>query len=373
MLRKPSYLYFLLAFLVIFCSFFYVSHSLDISGKSAVLIEAESGEIVYEKNANIRLPMASTTKIMTAIIAIENNNLDDSLKIPKCAVGIEGSSIYLNEGEELTVRELLYALLLESANDSSVALAYKTCGDVSKFADLMNQKASELGLENTHFTNPHGLDDKEHYTTASDLAKITAYAMKNPIFAEIASTYKMNIPLNNGEGTRVLVNHNKLLRSYEGAIGVKTGFTKRSGRCFVSCAERDGVKLICVTLNAPNDWRDHATMLDYGFERYESVNLADTGDYLLELNVINGRKSTVLATNFEPLRVTLKKGTHNISARVEYNRLLSAPIYEGQELGEIVFYNNDEKIGATKLIALENIKDIQYKNFFERLFGNGKD
>ncbi|MBO5338547.1 MAG: D-alanyl-D-alanine carboxypeptidase [Clostridia bacterium] len=373
MLRKPNFIYFALAILFAFASLLCPSYALDISGKSAVLIEADSGEVIYEKNADIRLPMASTTKIMTGIIAIENCPLDEVVKIPKEAVGIEGSSIYLIEGEELTVRELLYALLLESANDASVALAIKTSGDVSEFADLMNRKADELCLENTHFTNPHGLDDDEHYTSASDLSKITAYAMKNPVFKEIVSTYKKTIPLNNGEGTRVLINHNKLLRSYNGSNGVKTGYTKHSGRCFVSSAQRDGVNLICVTLNAPNDWHDHSALLDYGFEKYESVDLAEAGDYLLELNVIDGKKSTVLVSNTEPLSVTLKKDNINISAKAEYNRLLSAPISKGDTIGRIVFYNNDEKIGAIDLVALENINEINYKNFFERLFTNGKD
>ena len=372
MLKGKNFLYFTLALIFAFCSLYYVPHALNVSGKAAVLIEGSSGEIIYEKNANLRLPMASTTKIMTAIVAIENNSLDEVVKIPKEAVGIEGSSIYLTEGEQLTVDELLHALLLESANDASVALAIKTCGDVSNFAELMNKKASELGLENTCFTNPHGLDDENHYTSANDLAKITAYALKNPVFAKIVSTFKKTIPLNNGEGTRVLINHNKLLRSYDGATGVKTGFTRRCGRCFVSSAERDGVKLICVTLNAPNDWRDHTSLLDYGFERYTSVNLASEGDYLLELNVKNGQKSTVKASNNQPLRVTLKKDNINISA-VADNKPLSAPISKGDKVGEIVFYNNDEKIGAIDLFALENIKEIKHKNFFERLFKNGKD
>ena len=373
MLKKPSYLYFILALMLVFCALLSTSYAINVSAKSAILIESDSGEIIYEKNANQTLPMASTTKIMTAIIAIENNNLNDKYKIPKEATGIEGSSIYLKEGEILTVKELLYALLLESANDASVALALKTSGDVSLFADLMNQKATELGLEMTHFVNPHGLDDDEHYTTANDLSKIARYAMQNPVFCEIVSSKKATISSNNGEGARVLVNHNKLLRLYDGANGIKTGYTKRCGRCFVSSATKDGVSLICVTLNAPNDWHDHSSLLDYGFENYESFSLANKGDYLLELDVVNGQKSTVLVTNNEMFSKTLKKGAHDFSAVFESQRLLPAPISKGDILGKIVFYDKDTKIGEINLTATENIKDIKYKNFFERLFKNGKD
>ncbi|MBQ7760573.1 MAG: D-alanyl-D-alanine carboxypeptidase [Clostridia bacterium] len=342
----------------------------DISAKGAVLIETESNTVVFEKNKDLVLPMASTTKIMTAIVAIENCSLDDIVTIPFEATNIEGSSIYLQQGERLSVRELLYALLLESANDSAVALAYATCGSLEDFVDLMNEKATQLGLESTHFTNPHGLDDEEHHTTAYELGLLSCYAMKNPIFREIVSTYKTTIPLNNGEGTRVLVNHNKLLRSFEGANGIKTGFTKKCGRCLVSSAEVDGVNMICVTLNAPNDWQDHKNMLEYGFSKYECIDLADSGDYVLELDVINGQKSTALVTNHDKLSVVLPKDSIDISARLEINRLLCAPVNQGDYVGRVVFYNSDKEIGILPLYALENVKDIRYKkSIFERIFG----
>ena len=261
----------------------------NVSAKGAVLIEADSGTVVFEKNKDLVLPMASTTKIMTAIVAIENCSLDEKFTIPLEATNIEGSSIYLKEGEILSCKELLYALMLESANDSAVALAYATCDSLEAFVSLMNEKANDLGLSSTHFTNPHGLDDDEHYTTPYELGIIATYAMKNPVFREIVGTYKTTIPLNNGEGTRVLVNHNKLLRSFEGVNGIKTGFTKKSGRCLVSSAEVDGVSMICVTLNAPNDWQNHKNMLEYGFSKYECIDLADSGYYILEIDVINGK------------------------------------------------------------------------------------
>ncbi len=367
-MRRLLCLFIFTAFCLIILSF--SAYALDVSAKGTVLLEAESGDIVYGKNEHARLPMASTTKIMTALVVLENAELDDVVTIEPCMVGIEGSSIYLREGEHLTVEELLYALLLESANDASVALAIHVSGDIDSFADLMNEKAKELGLTSTHFTNPHGLDDEEHFTTPYELGIIATYAMKNETFAKIVSTKSTVIPLNNGEGSRVLVNHNRLLRSYNGAIGIKTGFTKRCGRCLVSSASRDGVTLICVTLNAPNDWQDHKALLDYGFTQYESISLATPGCYTIELNSIGGEKSTFIAENNEGLKVTLKRQKHSISAVLEANRLISAPIKEGDLVGQINFYDYDTLIGQVPLYAKENVKKLNYKkSIFERIFG----
>lgn len=346
----------------------------NVSAKSAVLIECGNHEIAYAKNENARLPMASTTKIMTALVVIENLPLDKEITIEPCMTGIEGSSIYLQVGETLTVCDLLYALLLESANDAAVALAIATVGSVESFADLMNKKATELGLINTHFTNPHGLDDSDHYTTAYELALISACAMENEVFKEIASTYKKEIPLNNGEGCRVLVNHNRLLRSYEGADGVKTGFTKKCGRCLVSSATRDGVTLICVTLNAPNDWQDHKQLLDFGFSKYESVSLATKGCYTVELQLLGGEKSTLLAENKDDLSITVERGSDNIYAVLESNRFLTAPIRVGDCVAKIVYCRDGKKIAELPLFAKEGVKRLNYnKSFFERMFNNGKN
>ncbi|MBP3293400.1 MAG: D-alanyl-D-alanine carboxypeptidase, partial [Clostridia bacterium] len=202
-----------------------------LSAYAAILTETSTGEILYAKNANERCPMASTTKIMTAVVALEHGDLAKPVQIAEKACGVEGSSIYLTAGEELTLEDLLYALMLESANDAAAAIAYEIAGGIEPFAELMNQTAERLGLSDSHFTNPHGLDDEAHYTTAADLAKLTAYALQNPKFRQIVSTYKHQIPLRGDEGVRVLLNHNKLLRMSEDVIGVKTGFTKRSGRC----------------------------------------------------------------------------------------------------------------------------------------------
>lgn len=370
MLKK---IFFLIFLLIIASTLAFGIDALDLSAKHAVLIECESGDIIFEKNADSCAPMASTTKVMTALVAIENGQLDKIVTIPEQATGVEGSSIYLHTGERLSLHDLLYALLLESANDAATAIAIEIGGSIEGFAQLMNDKATSLGLTNTHFTNPHGLDSSEHYTSAHDLALLCSYAMRNPKFCEIVSSTRMVIP-GNENSSRILVNHNKLLRSYDGAIGIKTGFTKKSGRCLVSCAERDGVRLIAVTLNAPNDWNDHKSMLNYGFDKYESVLLAEAGDYTISLNCINGQRDEVLCSNLSTLKIALKKGdSSQISASFESQRLLFAPIKQGDCVGKIVYSIDGRRIAELEICALEGVKSIKYKkSILERIFNPWK-
>ena len=338
----------------------------SLSAKSAILIEAQSGKVLYQQNAFVRLPMASTTKIMTAIVAIESGNIGRTVSVSSDAVGIEGSSVYLYPNEKLTLEQLIYALLLESANDAATAIAIEVAGSVDAFAALMNQKAEELGLTATHFTNPHGLDNEEHYTTAYDLACIAAYALKNETFRKLCSTGRMTIPLKGDEGTRVLVNHNKMLSRYEGTIGVKTGFTKRSGRCLVSAAERDGLTLVAVTLNAPDDWNDHEKMLDFGFERYENESLAEKGGLTLPLSVVGGDTEYVLTSNTEALSAMLTKSHGNITYRVEADHILYAPIARGTVVGKVIYSCDGEDIASSELITLNEVayKKAEKQGFF---------
>lgn len=348
-------------------SFAKAEGSVSVSAKSAVLMEADSGRIVYEKDANERLPMASTTKIMTALVALEHADMEKSVEINGGAVGIEGSSIYLRCGEVVLMRDLVYGLMLESANDAAAAIAYEISGGIDEFASLMNETADRLGLENTHFTNPHGLDNEDHYTTAADLAKLTAVALKNEEFREIVSTYKKTIPLNGDEGTRLLLNHNKLLKTYENAIGVKTGFTKRSGRCLVSAAEEDGVMLIAVTLNAPDDWNDHKAMLDYGFSKFERVIVAEEGSVYVDLPCIGGNVSEVRCSNREMLELTLEKGAR-IVTRIEADRYFPAPVKEGDALAKAVFYVDGEVVASLPLYAEHDVVcDNKKISFIERI------
>ncbi len=350
------------------CSFLaFCEGELSVSARSAILIEAESGRVLYRKSADTRLPMASTTKIMTAVIALEKcRDLQKQVKVDARAVGVEGSSIYLYEGEMLTMENLIYALLLSSANDAAVAIACEVAGSVEGFADLMNEKAHELGLSDTHFTNPNGLHDDDHYTTARDLANLTAYALKNKTFKEMTSTKKKAIPMLEGEGTRLLVNHNKMLSMYEGAIGVKTGFTKKSGRCLVSAAERDGLTLIAVTLNAPNDWNDHKNLLDFGFKSYEKKHFASAGELCFDVPLISGEETTVKVKNSRDISAFLSREHGDIKEIVELPRFAFASIKEGEVLGRIVYMLDGREIAEAPLIAEKSVNAKKYKkNIFD--------
>ena len=254
----------------------------------------------------------------------------------------------------------MYAVMLESANDAAAAVACIVGGSIDGFAALMNEKAAELGLTDTHFTNPHGLDDDAHFTTALDLARLAAYALGNPAFAGIVSTCQKTIPLHDGEGTRVLVNHNRLLRQYNDVIGVKTGFTKHSGRCLVSAAEKDVVRLVAVTLNAPDDWQDHRAMLDYGFSQYESVTLAKAGEISVELPCPGAPEGVVTAVNREALTLVLPVGTE-ISRLTESCGILFAPVEQGETVGVVRFFAGDTELGVLPLTAAHAVTPPERK------------
>ena len=239
------------------------------TAKAACVVERSSGRVLYEKNSHLKLPMASTTKIVTALTVLNNcANTDETVVVPKQAVGVEGSSVYLREGERLTVRELLLGLMLRSGNDCAVALALKIGGSVEKFAEMMNQTAQECGCVESNFVTPHGLHDDNHYTSACDLAKITCAALKNEDFRNIVSTKSAKISNEGYEYDRLLVNKNKLLSGYDGADGVKTGFTKKAGRCFVGSATRNGMQVVVVVLNCGPMFEETEEMLSAAFENY---------------------------------------------------------------------------------------------------------
>ena len=282
------------------------------------------------------MPMASTTKIMTALCALENADPDTTVNIDSRAVGVEGSSIYLANGEKMTLRELIYGLMLHSGNDAAVAIAYAVSGGVDEFAQLMNETAARIGAVDTHFENPNGLDSDNHYTTAYDLAIITSYALKNREFAKVVSTYEINISGGDRGYDRKLKNHNKLLKMYDGCTGVKTGFTKRCGRCLVSSARRDGTELVAVTLNDGNDWLDHAAMLDYGFAETESVCVLRKGDYLQSVSVNGGTADTCTAVCAEDLYATRLKGSDDKpEIFYEIDSETDAPVEYGDRLGKV--------------------------------------
>ena len=251
-----------LLFMVIALSFPY---SASAGGSGYVLIEASDNRVIYESNAHQKLPMASTTKVMTAIIAIENAPLEMIVTVPEICTRVEGSSMYLRAGDRLSIRDLLYGLMLSSGNDAALTLAYTIAGSVENFTVLMNEKARQLGANDTHFQNPHGLHDNAHYTTAYDLALICSYAMKNEIFAEIVSTVDKRVNFVDSEEYRMLHNKNKLLATYNGANGIKIGFTKAAGRCLCASAKRNDRQLICVILNDGNWFNTAAGLFDRAF------------------------------------------------------------------------------------------------------------
>ncbi len=297
-----------------------------ISAECAILIDGETGRVLYEKQAEEKSLIASTTKIMTALVICEQTNVLDRVKIPKEAVGIEGSSMYLKEGEVLTVQELLYGLMLQSGNDAAVALAIYCGGTVEGFTELMNDKAHRLGMTQSHFANPNGLDSPGNYSTARDMALLTAYAMQNPIFAQTVSTKTITI------GERCLRNHNKLLWQLEGANGVKTGYTKAAGRILISSVTRMGRQLIAVTFNDPNDWQDHKDLIEDGFSRFTVQQLIHQGQTLGQLELAGGQEESVDLIAAEDFSYSLAQG-ERVTISLPEAGFAYAPVAEGQEAG----------------------------------------
>lgn len=341
--------------------------AVSVSAKSAVLIDFYSGDILFEKNASQRLSMASTTKIMTAICAIENADLSEVVTVDKRAVGVEGSSMYLGYGEKITVENLVYGLMLSSGNDAAVALALHVSGSIENFARLMNDTAKKIGAVNTSFKNPNGLDEEGHYTTAYDLAMITRYAMQNEKFCEIVSTKQKKMPWQGRTYGRTLRNHNKLLFLTDYCDGVKTGFTKRSGRCLVSSANKDNLRVIAVTLYAPDDWNDHKNMMSYAIDNYKAVNIVKKGEYAFTAPVSGSDKEYVKCVFADDIFVTAKKDD-NVDISFEYgeNTHLDAPVKIGADIGKININAGNRRISA-KVVSCENAD--KKKNIKEKISG----
>jgi len=337
----------------------------NITAKSAILIEASTGKIIYEKNAKQILYPASTTKIMTLITALEQGNLEDVLTVSTNAASTEGSSIYLEAGERLKMLDMLYGVMLLSGNDATVAVAEHISGSTEKFAQLMTNKAHAIGAANTNFTNPNGLPDRNHYTTAQDLAIITAYGYKNPVFRQIVGTQHKIIPWNNKGYDRDLYNENKLLWMYNGANGVKTGYTEAAGPCLVSSATRDNIQLIAVILDADQMWDDSKVLLDFGFSKLRTVELFKQGEVLKTTRVVAGKSDSVKLVAVSDMLVPVSDGDlDQFEVVVEGSNKIEAPIEVGQKLGVArVLYKNKE-IGEIDLIATEN---IEKKSFFKEI------
>ncbi|MDE7209747.1 MAG: D-alanyl-D-alanine carboxypeptidase, partial [Clostridia bacterium] len=323
---------------------------------SMAVVEASTMRVLIEQNKDVRLEMASTTKIMTALVAIENNDLDKEFTIPDEAVGVEGSSIYLKSKEIWTIRDLLYGLMLRSGNDAATALAIATSGSVENFVGLMNDKVSDLGLENTHFENPHGLHADNHYTSAYDLAIISAVAMQNPIFKEIAGCKMYTVQANSSHPTYYFANKNKMLGIYDGANGIKTGYTKDSGRCLVTAAERDGMQLIGVVLNVYDHYNASAINFDKAFANYSPVTIGKSGDILQTLNIEEKNYNIALQND---LVLPLKEGEIvGIECYFEINEGLQAPLNANSIIGKMQFYNDNRLLFSANIVNMEEIDDI---------------
>ncbi len=338
----------------------------EVSARSAVLIDLDSGVVYFEKNADEVLPMASTTKIMTTLLALENcENLEEYFTVDNSAIMVEGTSMGLQKGDKVNMYSLCAGMLLSSGNDAANAAAVKISGSVPEFVKLMNQKASDLGLENTSFETPSGLDGENHHTTARELAIIAREAMKNEIFREICSKVKIQVEFGNPKYKRTLYNHNRLLRSYEGTMGIKTGFTKKSGRCLVSACERNGVSLVCVTLNAPDDWSDHTKLYDEAFANLTSVNLTRNDDYSIP---VTGGNLPAVKLKMGETFATLKSGDcNNIEMHLEIKPFVYAPVSVGDICGEAVFELNGREIARAPLYATQNITKTKPKGFFDKI------
>lgn len=329
-----------------------------ISARAACVLEPSGGWVLYEKNADRQMPMASTTKIMTALTALSVLPTDATVAIPSAAVGTEGSSAYLEAGEKLTVLDLLYALLLQSANDAAVALAIAADGSTEAFAERMNTVAASLGLTHTHFVNPHGLPDDDHYTTAKELAKIAAAAMKDPVFRAIAATKVYTC--DTSVCRRTFVNHNKLLRLCTDAIGIKTGFTKKSGRCLVGAAEKDGVTLISVTLNAPDDWNDHRQLWEECFPMVENRQLLSAGEYTIDIPVLGGTVPFVTVENRDALCAVVPKNGAPVRLTPDLPAFPTAPLTADGQLGLLHVYAGTKEIASLPLYIREPVGRAEY-------------
>lgn len=339
--------------MILLCSSIIYGEDLSLSGKSYILIDSSTGRVLYERNGHNKMPMASTTKIMTALVALENGKLDDKIVIGNESVGVEGSSIYLREGEIITLKDMLYGLMLRSGNDSAVAIASYIGKTTEEFVSLMNKKAKSIGALNTNFINPHGLHDDLHYSTAYDMALITKSAFE---YEEFKNIVKSKTYVANREKDNYYYNKNKTLWEYNMGDGVKTGYTMKSGRCLVSSASKNGMQLIAVSLNARDWFNDNYKLLDYGFDNYKSYLIYDEGQFFKKTNIINGEKEYINLIAEKSLIYPLKEEEKkNIKISLEIKDNIQAPIEKGTKIGYIYTYLNGQLIDKSNLVVKSSI------------------
>ena len=335
------------------------------SAAAYALIEQSSGKIIKAGNTDSHLPMASTTKTMTALVVLEHCTREEMVSVPDEAVGTEGSSMYLKYNEIISVEDLLYGLMLLSGNDAAIALAVHVGGSVEGFVEIMNARAEEMGLKDTHFVTPNGLHDNEHYTTALELARIGAEALKNELFRKIVSTQYHTS--STGSVTRTMKNKNAMLWDYEGAIGVKTGYTMAAGRCLLFAAERDGMTLVGAVLNCRPMFEAAAELLDYGFANYSICKAVEAGSELASCYVPNAQKSLLALLAKRDIIVPVPKGEElELTIKVSLIENVQAPIIAGEVLGSAELYYKNECLGSTPLIAANAVPSRDFL-FYLRL------
>lgn len=363
----------------VFCVPSVWAQDMDISAKSAILMCADSCSVLWSKNETEPLPMASTTKIMTALLALEamRATKNKEVEISEEMVKVEGTSMGLRAGDIVDLTSLAQGMLLCSGNDAANAAAIAVSGNTENFIFLMNEKAKLIGMKDTKFVTPSGLDKDDHHSTAKDMAVLGAYAMENEDFAKIVSQKSMRVKFINPSKVVSYKNHNKLLRLYSGCIGIKTGFTKSAGRCLVSCAEKNGIRLICVTLNAPNDWEDHIKLYNFGFENTES-KVFDDRDLKIEIPIKNFSNEKIIASGVSSFSRTFKKGEGcSVVRSIEAPKIYEGNVQKGQTIGKVVYYLGSKVIGTNDIVSnSEFIKKAPEKKsffggivrFFENLF-----
>lgn len=358
------------------------AETISVSAKAACLITSDSGQIIFAKNENQCLPMASTTKIMTSLLALESLEAcgNKTVEITDEMVRVEGTSMGLMAGDVVNLEALAKGMLLCSGNDAANACAIAVGGDKDNFVSIMNDRAKQIGMNNTRFVTPSGLDSGDHHSTAYDMAILGAFAMDNDRFMSISSKKSDKVTFVNPQKTVSLKNHNKLLRLYNGCIGIKTGFTKAAGRCLVSCAEKNGVRLVAVTLNAPNDWDDHKNMFDYGFERTVSADFNDKS-FKSSIPVRGGTENSIAVCSMSSFSHSFLKGDEaKVKRVVEMPEYCDAPIEKGKIVGKIVYLFDDKEIGRNDIISESSVEKIptnygiwnSIKDFFSSIFSFGK-
>lgn len=349
---KRWHIFIIIAVILFVPIYVYATPPLAGSAQSAILMDRDSGRILFSKNADKEMKIASLTKIMTALVAIEQSKMDSMVTVGPNAVGVEGSSIYLKKGEKVPLENLLYGLMLRSGNDAATAIAEHVGGSVEGFVYLMNQKASFLGLQHTHFMNPHGLDQADHYSSAKDLAVLTSYALKNPVFRQIVKTQVKTLDWPNLEWDQKFYNKNKLLRLYPWADGVKTGFTKQARRTLVTSATKNESQLVAVTLNDGNDWNDAIDMYNYGFANYKKEVVLQKGQLLALTGVKNKQDKELYMMAGKSFIYPIAKEEKN---KIKIQTIQSTPIgaiqTDNQAMGIAKIYLENELIGSVPILS----------------------